>query len=110
VIVSMNIKTDKILLIQQLDLFIEYCLQCESMLLNLGNERDAAIMRDCADLNVLLYQFIKRRSLLDKALIKCCIESWSLCSITILEYEQGDTFQKCHELCQTCINDFKEYI
>lgn len=107
---NIYINTHKPLLIRQLDLFTEFCLQCESSFLSLGNERDASIMRDCADLNTLLYQFMKRRSHLDKALIKCCFESWSLCSITILEYEQGDTFEKCNELCKTCITDFKEYI
>lgn len=107
---DINTKTNKPLLIRQVDLFTEYCLLCESSLLAIGNQRDASIMRDCADLNTLLYQFIKRKSHLDKALIKCCIESWSLCSITILEYEQGAVFKQCNELCKTCINDFKNYL
>lgn len=108
--VIMYIKTDKIVLLQQLDLFTEYCLQCESILLVTGNENHLGMIRDCADLNVLLSQYIKRKSALEQPLLKCCIESWSLFSIMLSEYEHDSTFEKCYELCQTCITDFKEYI
>ena len=108
--IYMNIKIDKIVLLQQLDLFTEYCLQCESILLVSGNENHVGMIRDCADMNVLLSQFIKRKSTLEQPLLKCCIESWSLFSIMLSEYEHDSTFEKCYEICQTCINDFKEYI
>ena len=109
-VAGMYTKTNKILLLQQLDLFIEYCLQCESKLLVSGNENHVGMIRDCADLNILLSQYIKLRSALEKPLLKCCIESWSLCLITLSEYEHDSAFEKCYEICQTCISDFKEYI
>jgi hypothetical protein len=107
---TMYIKTDKIVLLQQLDLFTEYCLQCESILLVSGNENHVGMIRDCADMNVLLSQYIQRKSALEKPLLKCSIESWSLCLIMLSEYEHDSTFEKCYEICQTCISDFKEYI
>lgn len=106
----MDIDNNRTLLIQHLDLFTEYCLQCETILTNLRNEHDAGIMRDSADLNILLYQFLKRRSVLDKILIKGCIESWSVCLITLSNYDHDSTFNKCYELSKTCINDFNQYI
>lgn len=107
---TMYSKTNKLLLMQQLDLFTEYCLQCESLLLVSGNENHIGILRDCADLNILLSQYIKRRSALEKPLIKCCIESWSLCSIILSEYVHDSTFERCYDVCQTCISDFKDYL
>lgn len=95
---------------QELDLFTEYCLQCESLLVTDNSDEGAAMMRDCADLNILLTVFINRKSELEQPLIKCCLEAWKKCKYFLIKYQEKPEFEKCYDVCSMCIEDFEKYV
>ncbi len=98
------------MLLQELDLFTECCIQCESLFIIENNERAAAIVRDCADMNVLLTEFIKRRSEIEMPLMKGCIDSWIVCQRVLKEHLTKPEMERCYDVCNMCIEDFKNYI
>ncbi len=99
-----------ILLIQELDLFTECCLQCESLFVTNNFDKGAALMRDCADLNILLSEFVKRKSEIEKPLLICCIEAWFKCKELLEMYKSQQEFERCYDVCLMCIEDYKNYI
>jgi len=99
-----------ILLIQELDLFTECCLQCESVFIINNHDKGAALMRDCADLNILLSEFIKRKSEIEKPLLICCLKAWSNCEDLLEIYKSQPETERCYDICLMCIEDFKNYL
>ena len=99
-----------ILLVQELDLFIECCLECESIFIKMNNDRAANILRDCADLNILLNVFINRKSEIEKPLLLCCLDAWKRCKEILDENDEIPEIERCSHICSMCIEDYKSYI
>lgn len=99
-----------ILLVRELDLFTECCLECESIFIRMDNEQAANILRDCADLNILLNVFIDRKSELEKPLLMCCLDSWNRCKNILMENLKFPEVERCYAVCSMCIDDYKNYI
>lgn len=98
------------MLIQELDLFTECCLECESIFVRMNNERGANILRDCTDLNVMLNVFINRKSEIERPLLICCIETWYKCKDLLEMHKSQPEFERCYDVCLMCIGDFKNYL
>lgn len=98
------------LLIQKLDLFTECCLECEWLFVTKKFDKGAYLMRDCADLNILLSEFIKRKSEIEKPLLICCLEVWCKCKDLLEMHKSQLEFERCYDVCLMCIEDYKNYI
>lgn len=97
------------LALEELDLLIECSLRADSYFITIGNIESASMMRDCADITVLLVELMKRKSSLEISYLNLCIDTWHTCRKTLSEHRDVHELKNAYNCFEMCIASFRKY-
>jgi hypothetical protein len=97
------------LALHELDLLVECCLRADSYFIKANDDLSATLMRDCADITVLLIVLMKRKSTVEVLYLNFCIEVWQKCRKTLSDYKNHSELEINYECFNSCISNFRKY-
>jgi predicted RecB family endonuclease len=93
----------------ELDLLIEGCLRADSYFISINDANKAALMRDCADITVLLVELMKRKSAIEIEYLNFCIEVWYNCRSALSDLTEIQELRNIYSSIDLCITSFRKY-